>query len=553
MEFNSIIFPAPVMTWRPSDFMGDLAFLPRIDLLDQITSSPILTKPDRRITHPQATIPHQGDHENPSQCTSLMDSSFCSDQNRREIASASRVSNQVNSIKIGSRGLLINRLSLDLLKSQHASFRASGSLIDVPKLFSKDSSLRQKECSLILSSIGQSACQEDEYGSQKIKEFQVKTERMSARSENRGSLWLMGTEVFVPAEYPNGKEVFFRQYHRKKAQPIGILSRSFHNTDELVDKFPFEEIPTDKVHTALLFLKACHQNRKAEDAKTLSNQKADSEIPEENRINTTDRSQYLCQRCTRNPLTTSCVDLNAGFVETTPDGNHMALYQGDSPLLCEASNRKPVKGPHFKSTAFEAKRTKFDKTAFQASSNKIPCLFYEPPLGSDSLILYFHANGEDISHAAKVGRHICLFLRVAQSNQINVLAVEYPGYGLYRHALSSEATILADADSIVMYLQRHSQFKFSNILVMGRSLGSGPATYVAARYPVAGLVLLSPFTSIKNVAKEMLGSIASYFVRDRFNNEKLIQSVKCPVLLIHGKEDEIVSPKHSEKLYGKIL
>lgn len=92
------------------------------------------------------------------------------------------------------------------------------------------------------------------------------------------------------------------------------------------------------------------------------------------------------------------------------------------------------------------------------------------------------------------------------------------------------------------------EIPLKNIIIMGRSLGSGPATYLAGRYEVGMLVLISPFISIKAVVKDMVGSFGAMFVKDTFRNIDEIKHVKSHTLLIHGMKDEIVKPYQSDEL-----
>ena len=57
-------------------------------------------------------------------------------------------------------------------------------------------------------------------------------------------------------------------------------------------------------------------------------------------------------------------------------------------------------------------------------------------------------------------------------------------------------------------------------MVIGRSIGSGPALHVASLYPVGGLVLLSPFLSICEVVYDLYGTLASGLLKQRFNNKE---------------------------------
>ena len=81
-------------------------------------------------------------------------------------------------------------------------------------------------------------------------------------------------------------------------------------------------------------------------------------------------------------------------------------------------------------------------------------------------------------------------------------------------------------------------------------MGSGPACALAVQYPnIAALVLLSPYTSLKQAVQTLLGTLASLIVRERFENLKLIEKVKCPTLLIHGQADDLIPHSHALQLH----
>lgn len=80
----------------------------------------------------------------------------------------------------------------------------------------------------------------------------------------------------------------------------------------------------------------------------------------------------------------------------------------------------------------------------------------------------------------------------------------------------------------------------SSIMLLGRSIGTGPATFLASQNPVSTLVLIAPFTSVRDLAKDVSGKLLQYIVSDRFRNIDLISSVKCPTFIVHGQKDTLV-------------
>jgi len=92
-------------------------------------------------------------------------------------------------------------------------------------------------------------------------------------------------------------------------------------------------------------------------------------------------------------------------------------------------------------------------------------------------------------------------------------------------------------------------WKESDIIVCGRSIGSGPACYLASTYRPASLVLISPHTSIRGIVKDQfMGKLTQYIVAERFRNIEAIAKVVCPTFILHGIKDNLVHYKHSQLL-----
>src|SRR5690606_40899853 len=104
--------------------------------------------------------------------------------------------------------------------------------------------------------------------------------------------------------------------------------------------------------------------------------------------------------------------------------------------------------------------------------------------------------------------------------------------------------VLLDQDAAFAHLTGALGFPPGRIIAWGRSIGGGPATALAAREPLAGLVLESTFISAFRVVTRW-----PMLPRDRFRNLALLRAVRCPVLVIHGRRDAIVPFYHGRALY----
>jgi fermentation-respiration switch protein FrsA (DUF1100 family) len=96
--------------------------------------------------------------------------------------------------------------------------------------------------------------------------------------------------------------------------------------------------------------------------------------------------------------------------------------------------------------------------------------------------------------------------------------------------------MMEDSETIFDYLTKAIGIKEQDIILFGRSMGSGPATYLGSKKQACALLLMSPYTSIKDVAKNLLGYFAflSVIVYERFRNIDLIKNAKCPAFFLHG-------------------
>jgi pimeloyl-ACP methyl ester carboxylesterase len=171
----------------------------------------------------------------------------------------------------------------------------------------------------------------------------------------------------------------------------------------------------------------------------------------------------------------------------------------------------------------------------------IPCLFLISP-SSRFLIFYLHSNAEDLGRCYP----FCALLRY--QFQVHVLAVEYPGYGLCPGGQADEESVTQNAFLAFRFIREVLCWPLDGILILGRSVGTGPALAIAMQQEVYGVILVSPFLSVQEVCRDVVGPLA-YLINDRFPNKDRIAKIRSPLLVVHGKRDIVVPVSHGEKLY----
>jgi pimeloyl-ACP methyl ester carboxylesterase len=163
--------------------------------------------------------------------------------------------------------------------------------------------------------------------------------------------------------------------------------------------------------------------------------------------------------------------------------------------------------------------------------------FYrENPLG---LILYFHGNTRSIKGWARYAKDFYRY-------NYDVVLVDYRGFGKST-GKRSEKEMLDDMQFVYNALAK--QYHEHQIIVYGRSLGSGFATKVASENKPRYLILDSPYYNFQKVVERFLPILpVRYVLRYRLRTDKWIRHVNCHTYIIHGTKDRLIPIRHSEAL-----
>lgn len=154
-------------------------------------------------------------------------------------------------------------------------------------------------------------------------------------------------------------------------------------------------------------------------------------------------------------------------------------------------------------------------------------------------LIYFGGNGDDVS--AYLGSF------ADSISEPNLFLVNYRGYGGSTGS-ASEAALFADA----LAVYDHVRTKYSNISVVGRSLGSGVAVYLASVRKVEKLVLITPYDSIENVAKKHFPIFPiGLLLTDKYDSASRIKDVTAQTLIILAETDKTIPLENSQLLIAQ--
>lgn len=177
-----------------------------------------------------------------------------------------------------------------------------------------------------------------------------------------------------------------------------------------------------------------------------------------------------------------------------------------------------------------------------AAEDFVPCLLLNFP-SARFLMIYLHSNAEDLGSCRPL-------LEIFQKHlQVHILGVEYPGYGICPRGPADETKVIENVMVAYRFVSEVLNWPPDRIIVLGRSVGTGPALELAWERNLMGVVLISPFLSVREVCHDMLGPL-SYFVRDCFPNRDRVPHMRSPLLIVHGQRDSMVPCRHGQELYA---
>lgn len=163
------------------------------------------------------------------------------------------------------------------------------------------------------------------------------------------------------------------------------------------------------------------------------------------------------------------------------------------------------------------------------------------PVETDRVLLYLHGNGGNVTHRREIVERLV-------GLPLNVLIIDYRGYGRSEGAPSEEGLYM-DARAAWDYLTTTRRARADRIIVYGESLGGAIAVDLASQVKPCGLVVQSSFTSIADMAAEVMPFVPRFLIRTKMDSREKIARVSCSKLFVHSPADDVVPYKLGRKLF----
>jgi hypothetical protein len=165
-------------------------------------------------------------------------------------------------------------------------------------------------------------------------------------------------------------------------------------------------------------------------------------------------------------------------------------------------------------------------------------LLHLPDPDAAFTLLLSHGNAEDLGHIAPL-------LDEIRRAGFGVIGYDYRGYGRSTPRRPTIRRAEADAAAAYRYAVEQAGVPPQRLIVHGRSVGSGPTLALAARLPVAAVVLESAFASPYRVLTRV-----GLLPFDRFPNLARVRALDRPLLVTHGDRDRVIPASHGRALFA---
>ena len=184
----------------------------------------------------------------------------------------------------------------------------------------------------------------------------------------------------------------------------------------------------------------------------------------------------------------------------------------------------------------------YEDVVFQSRDGIRLTGWYVPALDARFTVLFCHGNGGNLMHTLDA---VNLFHEMG----LSCLVFDYRGYG-NSEGRPTEAGTYLDARAAFDWLTQVRQVPAGRIILCGRSLGAAIAAHLAGQVSPAALVVEGAFTSYPDIGARFYPYMpVRLFARFRYHTLSHVRQARCPVMVVHSKDDELVPPDFGRRLF----
>ncbi len=158
---------------------------------------------------------------------------------------------------------------------------------------------------------------------------------------------------------------------------------------------------------------------------------------------------------------------------------------------------------------------------------------------SKGLVFYLHGNAGSLASWGNIAQ-------VYLDNNYDFFILDYRGYGKSQGKISSEKQLYNDIQ--IAYDTLIKLYNNKSVVIIGYSIGSGLAAYLASTNEPNLLILKAPYYNMIDLTHQYIKVLPGFLIRYKLRTDKYIEKVRCPVIIFHGIQDEVIYYGSSEKL-----
>ena len=181
----------------------------------------------------------------------------------------------------------------------------------------------------------------------------------------------------------------------------------------------------------------------------------------------------------------------------------------------------------------------FEELSIPFSKNNLSLLKFKPQGERKGIVLFFHGNSKNVEHYGQ-------YPEIFTSKGYECWMADYPGFGKSTGRRSEQ---MMYEQAALIYRLAAAEISSDHIIIYGKSIGTGVASWLASQQPSKYLILETPYQSITALARHYFPIYPVLLLtRYRFPVSEYLKNVKSPVIIFHGTKDRIIPYRQARKL-----